>query len=158
MWYISWWQKPTIQPKRKNTNPQNLYPNRWFFIHPPKQTWNLKMDPWKRRFLPSFPGSMLSFGGVNLKYESHCAWQIQTKNQGLDSTTWKQFQPGKICASRQLGSFPQGFGVKIPKKYLSCHHLDDYLAILQVPWTLWRLSEKYHRKSFLAIPKNRSSK
>ena len=20
-------------------------------IHPPKQTWNLKMDPWKRRFL-----------------------------------------------------------------------------------------------------------
>ena len=20
-------------------------------LHPPKQTWNLKMDPWKRRFL-----------------------------------------------------------------------------------------------------------
>ncbi len=22
-----------------------------FLVHPPKQTWNLKMDPWKRRFL-----------------------------------------------------------------------------------------------------------
>ena len=24
---------------------------RWLNLHPPKQTWNLKMDPWKRRFL-----------------------------------------------------------------------------------------------------------
>ncbi len=23
----------------------------WAMVHPPKQTWNLKMDPWKRRFL-----------------------------------------------------------------------------------------------------------
>ena len=36
-------------------------------LHPQKQTWNLKMDPWKRRFLlvsPSFPGSMFVLGSV----------------------------------------------------------------------------------------------
>ncbi len=25
--------------------------NKKYIVHPPKQTWNLKMDPWKRRFL-----------------------------------------------------------------------------------------------------------
>ena len=34
---------------------------------PQKQTWNLKMDPWKfgdSYWKPSFPGSMLNLGGV----------------------------------------------------------------------------------------------
>ena len=36
-------------PKKKIGN----YPPQIVFwgLHPPKQTWNLKMDPWKRRFL-----------------------------------------------------------------------------------------------------------
>ena len=44
------------------------------FRHPRKLTWNLKMKPWKRRFLletlkkPSFSGSMLVFGGVGKSY------------------------------------------------------------------------------------------
>ena len=35
-------------------------------LHPRKLTWNLKMNPWKRRFQlkPSFSGSMLILGGV----------------------------------------------------------------------------------------------
>ena len=42
-------------------------------IHPPKQTWNLKMDPWNlgdSYWKPSFPGSMLIFGGVFYCYVS----------------------------------------------------------------------------------------
>ena len=33
--------------------------------HPPRQTWNVKIDPWKgdSYWKPSFPGSMLVFGG-----------------------------------------------------------------------------------------------
>ncbi len=42
-------------------------PNSQKNIHPPKQTWNLKMGaPWKfgdSYWKPSFPGSMLVFGG-----------------------------------------------------------------------------------------------
>ncbi len=38
-------------------------------LHPPKQTWNLKMGaPWNlgdAYWKPSFPGSMLIFEGVN---------------------------------------------------------------------------------------------
>ena len=37
-------------------------------VHPRNLTWNLKRNPWKRRFRtwkPSFSGSMLNFGGVS---------------------------------------------------------------------------------------------
>ena len=37
-------QKSRLMPLEKSVD---IY----IYIHPPKQTWNLKMDPWKRRFL-----------------------------------------------------------------------------------------------------------
>ena len=38
-------------------------------VHPPKQTWNLKMNPWKRRFLLETIISRfhVEFGGVHRK-------------------------------------------------------------------------------------------
>ncbi len=34
-----------------NKFPQRQKSGGFYQLHPPKQTWNLKMDPWKRRFL-----------------------------------------------------------------------------------------------------------
>ena len=47
---------------------------KYFYIHPPKQTWNLKMDPWKRRFLLETINSRfhVKFWGCNYFFSSIC--------------------------------------------------------------------------------------
>ena len=55
----------------------------WFFVwfkklHPPKLTWHLKIDPWKRRFLVENPlilGSMLVFW-VYRNFLCFFCWEI----------------------------------------------------------------------------------
>ena len=45
-------------------------------VHPPKQTWNLKMDPWKRRFLLETIISRfhVNFWGCKLRYQLGTLW------------------------------------------------------------------------------------
>ncbi len=80
-------------------------------IHPPKQTWNLKMDPWKRRFLLE---TIISRFHVNF-------WGCRYPQMVIYSW-WVFHQPiWKICGPSNWIMKPQGFRVKI-HKYLSCHH------------------------------------
>ena len=97
--YIPDWLTMKVEINNlRNTDPKKtqFLGQTILLIHPPKQTWNLKMDPWKgdSYWKPSFPGSMLIFGGVNVigtgtgihskqKPPRHTAVQISDCNCGL---------------------------------------------------------------------------
>ena len=44
-------EEVSISATHRNLLRETLKQDMFSEIHPPKQTWNLKMDPWKRRFL-----------------------------------------------------------------------------------------------------------
>ena len=81
-----WKSIPTASHCRAWEQPSKEIHIRWNYSYTsPKQTWNLKMDPWKRRFLlgfPSFPGSMLNLGGVSSMtwFESLLEFSIAPSN------------------------------------------------------------------------------
>ena len=78
---------------RTSVETPHRFASNLIYIHPPKQTWNLKKDPWKRRFLlvsPPFPGSMLIFGSASAMIPDHPSRsQAPSPRQHLRLARWR---------------------------------------------------------------------
>ena len=108
-------------------------------IHPQKQTWNLKMDPWKRRFLLEtiisrfhvcFRGCTLS---TTLKILQRLTWENRI---GLSSEPLK----AKLTHSKLVGFGDVGFFKgRLLKRPNLCHQQVTWMTVL-VWWTFygWR--------------------
>ena len=70
-------------------------------VHPPKQTWNLKMDPWKRRFLLETIISRFHVNFWGCKLPSKLSLQITPDGD------WG-FLNTRIVPDRNLGSMVIG--------------------------------------------------